>query len=167
MHKAYKAHKVVKVLKDSKVHKVAKDVRVLRGFKVHKELKDKASVLADSLHEHLDELNQYGKIIQGTSNTTATKLPNFGIVTIASSNDITWVIEDPQIGCEVKIMTGSTSTGNHYIQTDNATIKSSFGSTQTQIDFLGGGAGMTLVGLSTSLWGVLTKSSTTAVQISS
>jgi len=106
-------------------------------------------------------------ITEATSNTTATLLPNFGIVTIASSNDITWVIEDPQIGCEVKILTGSTSTGNHYIQTDNATIKSSFGSTQNQIDFLGGGAGMTLVGLSTSLWGVLTKSSTTAVQISS
>lgn len=106
-------------------------------------------------------------ITEATSNTTATKLPNFGIVTIESSNDTTWVIEDPQIGCEVKIMTGSTSTANHYIQTDNATIKSSFGSTQTQIDFLGGGAGMTLVGLSTSLWGVLTKSSTTAVQISS
>ena len=106
-------------------------------------------------------------ITEATSNTTATLLPNFGIVTIASSNDITWVIEDPQIGCEVKILTGTTSTGNHYIQTDNATIKSSFGSTQTQIDFLGGGAGMTLVGLSTSLWGVLTKSSTTAVQISS
>jgi hypothetical protein len=106
-------------------------------------------------------------ITEATSNTTATQLPNFGIVTIASSNDITWVIEDPQIGCEVKILTGTTSTGNHYIQTDNATIKSSFGSTQTQIDFLGGGAGMTLVGLSTSLWGVLTKSSTTAVQISS
>jgi hypothetical protein len=106
-------------------------------------------------------------ITEASSNSTATLLPNFGIVTIASSNDITWVIEDPQIGCEVKILTGTTSTGNHYIQTDNATIKSSFGSTQTQIDFLGGGAGMTLVGLSTSLWGVLTKSSTTAVQISS
>jgi hypothetical protein len=106
-------------------------------------------------------------VTEATSDTTATKLPNYGVVTVVSSNEETWVIEDPIPGCEVKILTGSTSTGNHYINTDTATFKSSFGSTQTQIDMLGGGAGLTLIGLSTSLWGILTKSSTTAVTVTS
>lgn len=106
-------------------------------------------------------------ITAATSDTTGTNLPNYGIVTVATSTNDTWILDDPEVGCEVKIMTGSSSTGDHFIQTDNATIKSSFGTTQTLIDLRGGGAGMTLIGNSTSQWGVLTKSSTTAVIISS
>jgi len=107
-------------------------------------------------------------ITEATSNTTAVNLPNYGIVTVASSNEMTWVLDDPLVGCEVKIMIGtSTSTANHYINTDTATIKSSFGTTQTQIDMEGGGAGITMIGLSTGLWGILTKASTSAVQVTS
>ena len=105
-------------------------------------------------------------ITAATSDTTGTNLPNYGIITVATSTDDTWILDDPETGCEVKIMTGTTSTGDHYIIADNATIKSSLGLDQTTIDLRGGGAGCTLVGLSTSQWGVLTKSSTTAIIIS-
>lgn len=102
-------------------------------------------------------------ITAATSDTTGNLLPNFGIITVTTTTNDTWTLQDPEVGCEVKIMTGSTSTGDHNVVTDNATIKSSQSGTLTTVDLRGGGAGCTLVGLSTSQWGVLTKSSTTAV----
>lgn len=107
-------------------------------------------------------------ITEGTSATASTQnLPNFGWVVVTSSNASTWTMDAPETGCEVKIVTGSTSTADHYINMENATIQSCFGSTQNQIDLRGGGAGVTMFGLSTSSWKILQKSSTTAVLVTS
>jgi hypothetical protein len=106
-------------------------------------------------------------ITQATSDSTATKLPAYGWIVVTSESSLGWVLSDPVVGAEVRIMTGSTSTAEHAINTDNATIKSSFGTTQTQVVMEGGGAGMTMVGLSTSQWAILQKSSTSAVQVTS
>jgi len=107
-------------------------------------------------------------ITEGTSATASSvNLPNYGWVVITSSNDSTWTMDAPETGCEVKIVTGSTSTSEHYIDMEGATIQSCFGSTQNQIDLRGGGAGVTMFGLSTSQWKILQKSSTTAVLVTS
>jgi len=118
-------------------------------------------------HDRLCGIKGRREVITAATSGTVGNLPNYGIITVATSTDATWTLDDPEVGCEVKIMTGSASTGEHVIQTDNATIKSSFSTTQVEFTMQGGGAGMTLVGLSTSMWGILTKSSTTAVFVTS
>lgn len=100
-----------------------------------------------------------------TSDTTGTAIPNHGIATVVTTTNDVWTLEAPVPGCEVKIMTGSSSTGNHAVVPTNATIISTNGVAGSTITLQGNGAHISLVGLSTSQWAVMSRGgSTTAGQ---
>ena len=101
-------------------------------------------------------------ITAATSDTTGTNLPNYGVCSVITTTNDTWVLTDPVVGGEVIILTGSTSTGVHTITCDNATMLSSVSSTGPGVTLTGAGAGFHLVGLSTALWGVTSRIGTTA-----
>jgi hypothetical protein len=50
-----------------------------------------------------------------TSDTTGTEIPNYGLASVVTTTDDSWVLEDPVEGCQVTLATGSTSTGVHTI----------------------------------------------------
>jgi len=101
-------------------------------------------------------------VTAATSDTTGTALPNNGIVTVTTTTDDGWTLTDPAPGCEVTIVTGTTSTGNHGIAPAAATYQSSVGAAGSSISLIGGGAFVSLVGLSTAIW-LMTNHSATAV----
>lgn len=101
-------------------------------------------------------------ITSATSATTGTNLPNYGLCSVVTTTNDTWVLTDPVEGCVVNIKTGSTSTGVHTITCDNATVLSSVSSTGPGVTLTGGGAGIELVGLTTALWAVQSRIGTTA-----
>lgn len=115
--------------------------------------------------DHSDNILAEGirlNVTAATSDTTGTALPNHGIVTVTTTTDDGWTLTDPAPGCEVTLVTGTTSTGNHGIAPAAATYQSSVGAAGSSISLIGGGAFVTLVGLSTSVW-LMTNHSATAV----
>ena len=102
-----------------------------------------------------------------TSDTTGTALPNHGIVSVETTTNDGWSLTDPNPGSEVTLMTGSTSTGTHTITPAAATILSSIGEAGSAIAMAGGGASVSLVGLSTSLWAMTAIASSATVTVSS
>ena len=106
-----------------------------------------------------------------TITTTGTNLLNHGFHTVASTTTDTWVLDDPIVGCEVTIATGTTSTGLHAIVPVAAKFNSTNGIAGSSIILQGAGASITLIGLTTALWQVksITPITTSAatVQISS
>ena len=101
-------------------------------------------------------------VTEATSDTTGTALPNHGICNVVTTTNDTWTLTDPEVGCEVAILTGSTSTGVHTVTCAAATILSSVSSTGPGVTLTGSGAGFHLIGLSTALWGVTARIGTTA-----
>ena len=101
-------------------------------------------------------------VTNGTSDTTGTVLPNHGLVSVVTTTNDTWTLTDPDVGCEVRLATGSTSTGLHTISCVAATIVSSVSSTFGGVVLTGGAAGMTLVGLTTAVWVMTSRTGTTA-----
>ena len=106
-------------------------------------------------------------VTEATSATTGTALPNNGIVSVVTTTNDTWTLTDPVEGCEVTLMTGSTSTGTHTISPAAATILSSVGAAGSAIAMAGGGASVSLIGLSTSLWAMTALASSATVTVSS
>jgi hypothetical protein len=106
-------------------------------------------------------------VTEATSATTGTALPNNGIVSVVTTTNDTWTLTDPVEGCEVTLMTGSTSTGTHTISPAAATILSSVGAAGSAIAMAGGGASVSLIGLSTSLWSMTALASSATVTVSS
>ena len=101
-------------------------------------------------------------VTNATSATTGTALPNHGLVTVVTTTNDTWILTDPEAGCEVTVVTGSSSTGTHTVTCDNAAINSSASSTAPGFVLTGGNAGITLVGATTALWVVAATRGTTA-----
>ena len=100
-------------------------------------------------------------VTEATSDTTGTNLPNHGLVSVVTTTADGWILADPEVGCVVRLVTGTTSTGVHTVTCDNATILSSAQSTMGVISMIGGGAqGCVLDGLSTALWGIASRAST-------
>lgn len=99
-------------------------------------------------------------VTEATSDTTGTNLPNHGLVSVVTTTNDSWILSDPEVGCQVSILTGTTSTGIHTVTADNATINSSVQSTMGEIVMTGGAQGCVLEGLSTSLWGIVSRAST-------
>jgi len=95
-----------------------------------------------------------GQVTNATSDTTGTAIPNNGVHSVITTTDDGWTLTDPQPGCEVTLMTGSTSTGTHAITPAAATIVSTNGVAGSSISMAALGARITLVGLSTASWGV-------------
>ena len=100
-------------------------------------------------------------VTAATSDTTGTVLPNHGICSVVTTTDDSWTLTDPDVGCEVTIVTGSSSTGLHTITCVAATVNSSASSTGPGVVLSGGNAGITLVGLTTALWAVTATRGTT------
>lgn len=92
-------------------------------------------------------------VTNATSLTTGTNLPNHGHITIDSTNARTWKLTDPEVGCEVSFTVTSTSTLANTISPVGATFATSAGTTGGSMILQGGGTGVTLIGLTTGLWG--------------
>ena len=94
-------------------------------------------------------------VTAATSASTGTQLVNYGIITLTSTetNGTEWQIADPIEGGEVTITVTSSSTFAHTITPAAATFVTSISSTGASCILLGGGTSVTLVGLSTSLYG--------------
>jgi len=101
-------------------------------------------------------------VTDATSDTTGTNVPNHGMVSVITTTDDTWTLNDPEVGCVVRLATGSTSTGAHTISCAAATILSSVSSTFGGVVLTGGGAGIELTGLTTAIWTVTSRIGTTA-----
>jgi len=106
-------------------------------------------------------------VVAATSDTTGTALPNHGIVSLVTTTNDGWSLTDPNPGSEVTLMTGSTSTGTHTVTPAAATILSSVGAAGSALAMAGGGASVSLVGLSTSLWAMTALASSATVTVSS
>jgi len=109
-------------------------------------------------------------ITDATSATTGTALPNHGLVSVVTTTNSGWTLADPVPGCEVELVTGSSSTGTHTVTFAAATAISSYGIASSIISMQGKGAFISLRGLSTATWAIKSILQTTAggsVQISS
>ena len=106
-------------------------------------------------------------VVAATSDTTGTALPNHGVVSLVTTTNDGWSLTDPNPGSEVTLMTGSTSTGTHTVTPAAATILSSVGAAGSALAMAGGGASVSLVGLSTSLWAMTALASSATVTVSS
>lgn len=106
-------------------------------------------------------------VIAATSDTTGTALPNNGFVSVDSSTDNTWTLTAPVPGCQVTLFCSSTSTGTRTITPTNATVNSTLGTLGTTISLTGGGAFISLVGLTTGLWAQVSRSSSAVAFASS
>ena len=107
-------------------------------------------------------------VTNATSDTTATNLPNHGLVSVTTTTNDGWTLADPEVGVGVTIVTGTTSTGVHTVTCDNATLTSSVSDNFGIIAFTGGGASACqLIGLTTALWSVVSRTSTATVLFTS
>ena len=106
-------------------------------------------------------------VVAATSDTTGTALPNHGVVSLVTTTNDGWSLTDPNPGSEVTLMTGSTSTGTHTVTPAAATILSSVGAAGSALAMAGGGASVSLIGLSTSLWAMTALASSATVTVSS
>ena len=103
-----------------------------------------------------------GTKLAGTSDSTATKLANNGFVTVVTTTNDTWVLSDPEPGCLVTLMTGSSSTGTHSINLGNAVAYSTEGIASTTATLIGMGAALTLYAVSTGIWRCVGRHGSTA-----
>jgi hypothetical protein len=94
-----------------------------------------------------------------TSDTTGTALDGYGWSNVDTTTDDTWLLSAPVPGAFKYIYTGSTSTGIRTIKRADATfaIQTSANSTGTTIVAQGGALLLTLFGLSSALYGVVSR----------
>lgn len=123
--------------------------------------------LGIDFNEYLISKGTRRAVTAATSDTTGTALPNYGIVTVETSTNDTWTLTDPVPGVEVHLTSISTSTGVRTITCAAATIASTNGIEGASVLLSNRGAYCSLVGLSTSLWGVTSKASTAVASVSS
>lgn len=98
----------------------------------------------------------------GTSDTTGTNLPNNGYVSVVTTTDDTWVLDNAYVGAEVTLMTGSSSTGIHSINLGGSLCYSTQGIAGSTVVLTGPGAAISLVGISTALWQVTSRAASSA-----
>lgn len=92
----------------------------------------------------------------GTSDTTGTNLPNHGFVSVTTTTNDGWVLDRPYTGAKVTLYTGTTSTGSHSIALGSGVVGYSTNGIEGSTVFLmGAGAAMTLLGISTAAWQVI------------
>ena len=100
--------------------------------------------------------------VSGTSDTTGTDLPNHGFVSVVTTTDDTWRLNDPYVGAQVTLMTGSSSTGIHSINLKNSVAYSTQGIASSTATLVGMGASLTLVGITTGIWACIGRHGSTA-----
>lgn len=98
-------------------------------------------------------------ISDATSDTTGTVIPGYGLTVVDTSTDDTWLLANPIPGVRKSIYTGTTSTGIRTIKRQDNTfaIRTSGASTLTTIVAQGGGLFLELIGLSSALYGVISR----------
>ncbi len=106
-------------------------------------------------------------ITSATSDTTATEIANNGLASVVTTTNDTWVLQDPVEGCQVTLVTGSTSTGVHTVDVSPAVIYSTNGIEGDQVLLKNAGAYCQLMGLTTAAWVMTARGSTASVSISS
>ncbi len=104
------------------------------------------------------------KVVTDISVSAAT-IPNHGVVGLAgllSTYVGTLALPTPGVGCLISMV--STGTTNKWVLTSStaATITSTKGTLDTTLTFIGQGAHASLMGLSTSVWLLLTTQTTDA-----
>ena len=98
-------------------------------------------------------------VTDATSGTTATTIPGYGFTSVDTTTDDTWLLAAPVRGAFKYLYTGSTSTGIRTIKrADNSfAIQSSANSTGTTIVAQGGGLSLTLFGVSSAIYAVVSR----------
>lgn len=106
-------------------------------------------------------------IVAATSDTTAALIPGYGFNTVDTTTDDGWMLGPPVPGCKCELFTATTSTGTRTITmgstigtgaaTTNWAIMSSAGAAYNTITIKGGGQYLELVGLSSALYGIVTR----------
>lgn len=118
------------------------------------------AVQTDVNSEHLVGTNGLRiPITDATSDTTGTNITGYGWTTVDTSTDDTWLLDNPVGGIFKTIYTGSTSTGIRTIKRKDNTfaIQSSANSTGTTIVAQAGGLTLTLFGVSSALYAVVSR----------
>lgn len=90
--------------------------------------------------------------VAGTSDTTGINLPNNGFVSVVTTTNDTWRLDNPYVGAQVTLMTGSSSTGIHSINLGGSVGYSTIGIAGSTVTLTGPGASLTLLGISTGIW---------------
>lgn len=93
-------------------------------------------------------------VTAATSDTTGTEIPNSGIASVESTTNDSFSLQAPEEGCEVTLMSISTSTGVRTVTPASGSIVSTNGVAGASLAINGLGDRITLVGLSTSQYGV-------------
>ena len=106
--------------------------------------------------------NRTGTKLAGTSDSTGTKLANNGYVSVVTSTDDTWVLNEAQRGNVVTLFTGSSSTGTHSINLGNSVCYSTVGIAGSTVLLVGAGAYVTLLGMSSATWALVGRSGSSA-----
>ena len=110
------------------------------------------------------EVNQFG--VQAlTSASTGTQITAGGVTSIGSSADQTFILAPPIGGARKTIFCTSTSTGIRTVRLSTSlggTFESTLGSSFRAYTLTNQGQALNLVGLSTSIWGVVNHGSTSA-----
>lgn len=115
------------------------------------------------------EVAQFGSTaVQAlTSGTTGTQITAAGVTTIATSSALTWTMAPP-IPSAIKVIQVNTTgtpvaTTVRLSTTLGGNFQSTLGSSFQAISLLSNGIAVTLMGLSTSIWQVLTNTSSAAM----
>ena len=96
-------------------------------------------------------------IYDATSDTTGTNITGYGVTTVDTTTDDTWLLDNPIPGVRKTIYTGSTSTGIRTIKRADNTfaIRTSAASTLTTIVAQGGGLTLELLGISSAIYAII------------
>ncbi len=102
-----------------------------------------------------------------TSDTTGTNITGWGVTTVDTTTNDGWLLDNPIAGVEKVIHTGSTSTGIRTIKRKDSTfaIQTSANSSSVTIAAQGGGLTLTLIGISSALYGIKSRPASTELDI--
>ena len=118
--------------------------------------------------ENLVGVKDIRKVVtNATSATTGTALPNHGLVSVLTTTDDSWTLTDPVAGGEVTLTVGGDSTGIHTIKTAAATIYSTNGHEGANVILTSQGAHVKLMGLTTAIWTLTSKTGSTSAAVTS
>jgi hypothetical protein len=100
-----------------------------------------------------------------TSDTTGTNITGYGLTTVDTSTDDTWLLDPPIVGVTKTLYTGSTSTGIRTIKRmDNSfAIRTTGNSTTTTIVAQAGGITIQLIGVSSAIYGLVSTGGSTEI----
>lgn len=102
-----------------------------------------------------------------TSDTTDTNITAYGLTTVDTSTDDTWLLDPPITGVTKILYTGSTSTGIRTIKRMDSSfaIRTTASSTITTIAAQGGGMSLVLIGISSAIYGLISTAASTELAL--